>query len=539
MKQTVIAVTPQLETGLKITLDLYNYAQIDSETLIRAKDETKRIYREIGIETLWIDKPIPEQPSLAPYRVSEIRVNIIPHASEGLGLLSNSLGIAPGTGPNRGRLYVVYDRVETLYRKQVASTARQKASRPATTAQILGYAIAHEIGHLLGLDAHAEMGIMRSAWLSNDLLDLAYDNLAFTAQQAAVIRNQVRIRQQGFEFNQTADYRDLRLDGLKQFQAGHFAEAQSLLETALDLATRSNDTYAVALIREAIGDVYHNEFELSKAEQAYMEAAIILRREPEHAHALAITLVNLGGVLSGQHRSIEGIKAFSEGYKLVKDKAIQDPQLEVQILNGMGVAHFQQGQSKKAKDAFARATNVRVPPGESMPLELTDVYNNLATVYAGDKNYSKAADFYARALQMKEQRLGASDPSLIIILDNLGDMHIRMQRYVEAESEFLRSFLILENHGLMESDLAFTTLHGLGRTRVAKGDLQWASALLAQAVQVGHSISLRNFEMVDLLDLYTGVLKSLSNATEAERVYSEAARMRAELAFTTRAREAK
>jgi tetratricopeptide (TPR) repeat protein len=342
-----------------------------------------------------------------------------------------------------------------------------------------------------------------------------------------------------FVYGQTTNYQNLRLEGLKEYSLNHFPEAQRLLESALTLAIQSNDTYAVALIDEALGDVFHGQFDFPKAEQAYVKAAAILRRQPEHAHALAITLVNLGGVLSGQHRSIEGIKAFSEGYKLVKDKAIQDPQLEVQILNGMGVAHFQQGQSKKAKDAFGRATNVRVPPGESMPLELTDVYNNLATVYAGDRNYSKAADFYARALQMKEQRLGASDPSLIITLDNLGEIHIRMQRYVEAESEFLRSFLILENHGLMESDLAFTTLHGLGRTRVAKGDLQWASALLAQAVQVGHAISLRNFEMVDLLDLYTGVLKSLSNATEAERVHSEAARMRAELAFTTRARKAK
>src|SRR5262245_46895188 len=82
MRQMAIAGRAKMETGLKITLDLYNYAHVDSETLIRAKDETKRIYREIGIETLWIDKPIPEQPSLAPYRVSEIRVNIIPHASE-------------------------------------------------------------------------------------------------------------------------------------------------------------------------------------------------------------------------------------------------------------------------------------------------------------------------------------------------------------------------------------------------------------------------------------------------------------------------
>src|SRR5262249_3666211 len=154
---------------------------------------------EIGIETVWIDKPIPEQPGLTPYRVSEIRVNIVPHASEGLGLQSSALGIAPGMGPNRGRLYVCYDRVESLYRKQVASTARGRTSRPATKAQILGYAIAHEIGHLLGLDEHSEMGIMRSAWLSNDLLNLAYGDLSFTAQQASVIRNQVQMRQKSAE----------------------------------------------------------------------------------------------------------------------------------------------------------------------------------------------------------------------------------------------------------------------------------------------------------------------------------------------------
>jgi len=199
MKQTAIAGTPKMETGLEITVDLYNYAHVDSETLIRAKEETTRIYREIGIETLWIDKQIAEQPGLAPYRVSEIRVNIVLYASEGLGLLSNSLGIAPGTGPNRGRLYVCYVRVENLYRKQVASTVRARTSRPATKAQILGYAIAHEMGHLLGLDAHSENGIMRVAWSPIDLLNLAYEELAFTVQQAAVIRNQVRIRQQNAE----------------------------------------------------------------------------------------------------------------------------------------------------------------------------------------------------------------------------------------------------------------------------------------------------------------------------------------------------
>jgi hypothetical protein len=198
MTQAAMGHTPKMDTGLKITLGLYDYAHVDSKTLIRARDETTRIYREIGIETLWVDDPIAEQRGLAPYRASEIRVNIVPTA-EGLSLLSNSLGIAPGTGPNRRHLYVCYDRVENLYHKQIASTTRGRSSRPATTAQILGYAIAHEMGHLLGLDAHSENGIMRVAWSPIDLLNLAYEELAFTVQQAAVIRNQVRIRQQNAE----------------------------------------------------------------------------------------------------------------------------------------------------------------------------------------------------------------------------------------------------------------------------------------------------------------------------------------------------
>ena len=195
--QAAVSGSVKMQPGLEITLNVYNWSHVDSETLIRAKQEAARIYREIGVETVWLDHPVDEaQQNSAPHHVSEIYVNIIPQATEGLGLLSNALGIAPGAGRNRGRLYVCYDRVERLYRKQVAGTARGKTARSATTAQILGYAMAHEIGHLLGLDAHSDLGIMSVAWGPTDLLNLAYGDLAFTPQQASVIRFEVELRQQ-------------------------------------------------------------------------------------------------------------------------------------------------------------------------------------------------------------------------------------------------------------------------------------------------------------------------------------------------------
>ena len=195
--QRAMAGTMKPETGLKITLNVYNWAHLDSNTLNRAKQEATRIYREIGIEMVWIDSPIDaQQQNSAPHRASEIYVSIIPQATEGLGLTPSALGVAPGEGRNRGRLYVCLDRVEQLYRKQMAVVAQREASRGATMAQILGYAMAHEVGHLLGLDFHSNLGIMHAVWSPTDLLNLAYGKLAFTPEQATVIRSQVELRQQ-------------------------------------------------------------------------------------------------------------------------------------------------------------------------------------------------------------------------------------------------------------------------------------------------------------------------------------------------------
>src|SRR5215831_8853861 len=102
----------------------------------QAEQEATRIHREIGVETLWLDCPISEvQQDSSSYRISDVYLNVVPRATEGLHVRSNSLGIAPGVGLNRGRLYVCYDRVESLARKQIVSTTQRKTCRWATAAQ--------------------------------------------------------------------------------------------------------------------------------------------------------------------------------------------------------------------------------------------------------------------------------------------------------------------------------------------------------------------------------------------------------------------
>jgi predicted Zn-dependent protease len=185
------------EPGLKITLSVHNYASIEPETLIRAEQEVTRIYREIAVETVWLTQELPterKQENSLRQQKPDIVLNIVAHPMAESAVQSNSLGMSPGTGRNRHLTYVFYDRVEALFRKQIAAAARGRVPRWATTAQILGYAIAHEIGHLLGL-SHSPTGIMRNGWRWDDLLNAAYGELGFTPQQAAVIRMELRIRE--------------------------------------------------------------------------------------------------------------------------------------------------------------------------------------------------------------------------------------------------------------------------------------------------------------------------------------------------------
>ncbi len=70
--------------------------------------------------------------------------------------------------------------------------------------QIMGYAMAHEIGHLLlGPNSHSLSEIMRAKWHPKDLKVLAKASLLFTSQQAELIRDTVFAQLRWPEAHQT------------------------------------------------------------------------------------------------------------------------------------------------------------------------------------------------------------------------------------------------------------------------------------------------------------------------------------------------
>jgi hypothetical protein len=201
--QSAAARLPQ--PSLTVTIHVHNYAEVDHKTLMEAEKVATQIFRKAGVETLWVETVMTAQnnqensaewSSFAP---PHIWLTILPRPiADVLNLSNNVLGLAPGTGPDRHVIYVFYNRVEVLSQKLATARLEGKIKNVVTTSQILGHAIAHELGHvLLNIETHSETGIMRGDWNTKDLQDASSGLLIFTSQQAEVIRAEIarRVRQ--------------------------------------------------------------------------------------------------------------------------------------------------------------------------------------------------------------------------------------------------------------------------------------------------------------------------------------------------------
>jgi hypothetical protein len=175
------------EGEVSFTVHVRNYARVDAETLTEAEKIAAGIFLRAGIETRWVDTHIGSDIP------SDLWVHILPQEmADRLRLSDSDMGLAPGKGPDRRLVYVFYERVRQLAKRQLFEQTEGIVSTHATVVQILGETMAHELGHiLLNLSSHSKTGIMRGDWDLKDLSDVAYGYLLFTQQQAELIRRDV------------------------------------------------------------------------------------------------------------------------------------------------------------------------------------------------------------------------------------------------------------------------------------------------------------------------------------------------------------
>ncbi len=190
------------ETSSAITIHVRNYAGVAPQTLTEAEQVATRIFRKAGVESGWADIVVSAENGHVnsadhqTFTLADIQLNIFPDVMAGRsGLPNNVMGLAPGTGPDRGIIYVLDSKVRTIFWSTLSAYSRGDMDRHVSMGQVLGYVIAHEVGHLLlNQQVHSPRGIMRGEWSFLDFRDMTCGMLLFTPQQAEFLRADVRSR---------------------------------------------------------------------------------------------------------------------------------------------------------------------------------------------------------------------------------------------------------------------------------------------------------------------------------------------------------
>jgi hypothetical protein len=170
-------VASSADTDTALGVRIYDKSGLSSSDLDRATRELRSIYRSAGISVTLQDCRLPDSCS------DEFHANEV-----GFRLL-------PGTCPtDPGRLAAAFvargGNLSTIY----LAAVRQAADRNGVQIDsVLGYTIAHEIAHLLGLP-HSSNGVMKAGWTDSDYRAISGGRMLFTNAEKEAIHRRLEAR---------------------------------------------------------------------------------------------------------------------------------------------------------------------------------------------------------------------------------------------------------------------------------------------------------------------------------------------------------
>ena len=178
---------PEMASELRVTVQVYNGVNLSSSVVSRAEQEAEKVFKFAGIQLTWtagvLGATVTDNAPSTRWDPASLQLRIWPRAMAGKRLTSSeTLGFCLSL-PNSDAVVL-------------ADAIRKRAIfGPTNFADLLGLAMAHELGHLLLRSAsHSVTGIMRARWAEKQLRDDDRGYLRFTPDEAESMSKEVMRR---------------------------------------------------------------------------------------------------------------------------------------------------------------------------------------------------------------------------------------------------------------------------------------------------------------------------------------------------------
>lgn len=289
-----------------------------------------------------------------------------------------------------------------------------------------------------------------------------------------------------------------------------YDEASIFGKVGLALAHRMHDDLALAKAFRAMAHVSFSEGDSVGAEANHRRALELLDGvEGVSPGLLAITLNDLGGVLSEQGRHEEAEPIQRRALRLWQDALGEDHPDVAMSLSNLGYAVEGQGRYQEAEEHYRRSLDIRERALGPDDQYVARSVESLASVLFKQGRYSEAEECYRRVLRIREQRASRSDdPNVALSLGNLGLVLRLRGQHEEAERYQLRSLRILD--ALLDEDhpQKLMPLVELAQLALVRGDLGSARMYAERAASIVESRAVAPFTVAGVQQALALVLWS-------------------------------
>lgn len=257
-------------------------------------------------------------------------------------------------------------------------------------------------------------------------------------------------------------------------------EAEDCLTHAVELTKQAQNTFAEALTRRELGDLFRKRNQIEAARAQYGQAEAALRSEPDETVTLALVLGRRGLLSQRQGAMDEAAQLHGEELEILNRLAPQSLEVAASLHSLGSVAH-QCDRFAEAQQLYLQALAIRqkLAP-DSILVGFTSNNLGLLARLQGDL---EAADRYLRqALELKE-RARPNSVTVAHTFNNVGLVATARGRLETAEGHF-RHALGLYRRLVPDSRYVGTALNNLAEVQILRHRWSDAQSLLEQALAI-------------------------------------------------------